>query len=127
MNFGLDMAALNGEPVLEGHSQFCQMNGHAKHTVDGASQQFCPRCGESVFEYSAETVEKYEELEAARHEVSGSKVSIAFRPNGTPLYRLEEMHKNLRAAESRLSKAVDALTPEEGRQYQSWRNQWLSA
>lgn len=41
----MDMAALKGETVTQGHADFCAEHGHAKHTHDGVVSAFCPRCG----------------------------------------------------------------------------------
>jgi hypothetical protein len=38
--------ALYGQPVTEAHTAFCAERGHASHTVNGAEQGICPRCGE---------------------------------------------------------------------------------
>lgn len=37
---------LDGEPVTQGHTNYCRDNGHATHTVDGKTYPVCPRCGE---------------------------------------------------------------------------------
>lgn len=41
-----EMAALNGQVVKQGHADYCEVNGHAVHRVDGVAQLHCPRCGE---------------------------------------------------------------------------------
>jgi hypothetical protein len=46
LNYALSYPALAGEPVTEGHSQWCKQNGHATHTVDGVDTGLCPRCGD---------------------------------------------------------------------------------
>lgn len=46
MNKALETPALDGLPVTEGHAKVCRDRGHMTHTVDGAEQGWCPRCGE---------------------------------------------------------------------------------
>lgn len=60
MNRNLEMPALNGEVVTEFHSRVCRERGHATHTVNGAVQPKCPRCGEhrEVAEFPKYTVHK---------------------------------------------------------------------
>lgn len=48
MNIALSFPVLNGETVTEMHVQYCRANGHATHTVDGAADLHCPRCGDKL-------------------------------------------------------------------------------
>lgn len=41
----LDMAALNGETVCQGHADVCAIVGHGKNLRNGIEQGTCPRCG----------------------------------------------------------------------------------
>ena len=45
-NWRAEMAYVEGRVVMQGHADYCEENGHARHTVDGVEQVFCPRCGE---------------------------------------------------------------------------------
>lgn len=50
-NYGIEMAALEGRVVLQGHADYCDAHGHATSTdiaLDGTKteSEFCPRCGE---------------------------------------------------------------------------------
>ncbi|SMY00947.1 hypothetical protein BSP239C_03160 [Brevibacterium sp. 239c] len=47
MNYALRTPALNGETVTQGDTNYCRDNGHMTHTIDGAEQGLCPRCGKS--------------------------------------------------------------------------------
>lgn len=42
----LEMPALYGDVVTEGHAAICRTEGHATHRVDGEDTGSCPRCGE---------------------------------------------------------------------------------
>jgi hypothetical protein len=44
--YGMTMPASVGEPVCQGHADWCAEYGHATWTVDGVEQGTCPRCGE---------------------------------------------------------------------------------
>lgn len=44
--YALDMAALHGRPVCQGHADYCAAHGHGKNIVDGVERGWCPRCGE---------------------------------------------------------------------------------
>jgi hypothetical protein len=44
--YALDMAALHGRPVCQGHADYCAAHGHGKNVVDGVERGWCPRCGE---------------------------------------------------------------------------------
>lgn len=46
--FAMEMPALSGDVVTQGHADYCADNGHAKHTVDGVVSPWCPRCGGST-------------------------------------------------------------------------------
>lgn len=46
--YALSFPAINGEVVTQGHADYCQANGHATHTTDGAAHIMCPRCGEKI-------------------------------------------------------------------------------
>lgn len=41
----LDMAALKGETVCQGHADVCAILGHGKNLRNGVEQGWCPRCG----------------------------------------------------------------------------------
>lgn len=43
--FVLDMAALNGKTVCQGHADVCELIGHGKNLRNGVEQGSCPRCG----------------------------------------------------------------------------------
>ena len=43
--YGMTMPASNGEPVCQGHADWCAEHGHAVWTVDGERMGTCPRCG----------------------------------------------------------------------------------
>jgi len=45
-NWRAEMAYAEGRVVLQGHADYCEANGHARHTVDGVEQVFWPRWGE---------------------------------------------------------------------------------
>ena len=45
MDTARDYPAINGETVTERHANYCERNGHAKHTVNGHVSPLCPRCG----------------------------------------------------------------------------------
>lgn len=45
MTSRLDMPAVNGRPVTEGHVRICQEHGHAHRIVNGVDMGVCPRCG----------------------------------------------------------------------------------
>ena len=42
--FAREFPALTGETIQQGHADYCILWGHAKYTVDGVVQPFCPRC-----------------------------------------------------------------------------------
>lgn len=39
---------LTGDVVTQGHANYCAEHGHATHTVNGATEPFCPRCGVKI-------------------------------------------------------------------------------
>lgn len=39
-------AHAHGEPVQQGHVNYCAEHGHGKHMVNGVDNGVCPRCGE---------------------------------------------------------------------------------
>jgi hypothetical protein len=41
----LDMAALKGETICQGHADVCKIIGHGKNLRDSIEQGTCPRCG----------------------------------------------------------------------------------
>ena len=43
--YRLDMAALKGEMVCQGHADVCKALGHGYNIKDGIEQGWCPRCG----------------------------------------------------------------------------------
>lgn len=55
MGIATDYAALNGSTVTQAHTNYCKSNGHAMHTIDGADQGVCPRCGEVTVTVKAGT------------------------------------------------------------------------
>lgn len=46
--FAMSFPVVNGEPVMQGHADYCAANGHATHKVDGVQQSYCPRCGDEL-------------------------------------------------------------------------------
>lgn len=42
----IDYPITDGREPTEAHARYCRENGHARHTVDGVVQPFCPRCGD---------------------------------------------------------------------------------
>lgn len=46
-DFGKSYPALNGDPVLQGHADWCAEHGHAYHGTPETTT-WCPRCGETV-------------------------------------------------------------------------------
>jgi hypothetical protein len=48
--------------ICQGHADYCEEYGHAKHTVNGIVQDRCPRCGDSrnepTFDISSEDAAK---------------------------------------------------------------------
>lgn len=43
--FVLDMPALHGETVCQGHADVCKILGHGKNLRNGVELGTCPRCG----------------------------------------------------------------------------------
>lgn len=48
--FAMEMPALNGDVVTQGHADYCAENGHATHTTGDDVSPWCPRCGHSISE-----------------------------------------------------------------------------
>ena len=45
MNYATSFPVLTGEVITQGHADYCEINGHATHKVDGVTSLVCPRCG----------------------------------------------------------------------------------
>ncbi len=64
---------------------------------------------------------KFENLLDLEFEAQGAMASVAFRPAGTPLYRMQQVHDSAARAKKALSDAVDALTVAEMMEYGAYR------
>lgn len=83
-NWRAEMAYAEGRVVMQGHADYCAENGHARHTVDGVEQVFCPRCGEPSDADPLPVSEAESRLAEARSSFYAG-LELPYRPSvGTP-------------------------------------------
>lgn len=74
--------------------------------------------------FSSEEEELFTELSDACDNLRGAEMTKAFRSNGTPDFRIDQMEKSIKAAKDRYNAAMDKLIEkgnDAGRAFGRWR------
>jgi hypothetical protein len=74
--------------------------------------------------FSSEEEELFTELSDACENLRGAEMTKAFRSNGTPDFRIDQMEKSIKAAKERYNAAMDKLIAngnDAGRAFGRWR------
>lgn len=74
--------------------------------------------------FTSEEEELFTELSDAAEAMKGAKLSKAFRGNGTPMFRVDQMEKSIKSSEARYNAAMDRLIAkgdDAGRAFGRWR------
>lgn len=48
MRYATSYPVLTGDPITQGHADYCTQHGHATYTQGGNVAPWCPRCGDNL-------------------------------------------------------------------------------